>query len=352
MWSSLYVGYQVFVLAYFALLNLQYAAFTYLGLRSIVVTAREFSQVALTDFVEHQIYEPVSILVPAYNEQESIVASVDSFLSLNFPEFEVIVVSDGSTDQTIGRLIHAFDLVEHERIRRRIVPTGYVRRVFRSLRHPGLHVIEKDWGGKADALNAGLNLAHYPLICPVDGDSMLDAEANLRSSRLFTEDDTLLAIGGTVRPLNAVATTEGAIEEMRLPRRWIERFQVLEYARAFFTGRAGWSHVGMLLIISGAFGMFKREAVERVGGFLVGTVGEDAELVLRLHKHYRRAGAPYRIAFTPDPICWTEVPSDLGSLRRQRTDGSVGCWRRCGSTRTCCSTRGTAGSGFSRYRGS
>jgi cellulose synthase/poly-beta-1,6-N-acetylglucosamine synthase-like glycosyltransferase len=314
------------LLAYFALLNLLYALFGYFGLRSVTVYARQQSQVALKDFLEQDLEMPVSILVPAYNEEASIAASVRSFLSLHYPEFEVIVVSDGSTDRTIERLAEAFALVEQPRIYRKILATQHIVRTFRSLRHPNLHVVEKERGGRADALNAALNLAKYPLIAAVDADSLLDAEAILRASRLFLTDETIVAVGGTIRPLNGAVLVEGRVTGLRMPRRWVERFQVLEYARAFFTGRAGWSHFEALLIISGAFGLFRRDPVIEVGGFWTGTVCEDMELVVRLHKHYRRKGVPYRVVFTPDPICWTEVPSRMSVLRRQRNRWHRGLW--------------------------
>jgi cellulose synthase/poly-beta-1,6-N-acetylglucosamine synthase-like glycosyltransferase len=256
--------------------------------------------------------------VPAYDEEVSIVGSVRSLLALQFPEFEVIVVSDGSTDETMARLIDAFSLAEQPWASRQDLPTAPIRRTYRSLTHPNLVVVDKENGGKADALNAGLNLARYPLFAAVDADSMLDAEAILRATRLFVEDETLVAVGGTIRPLNGAVVQDGRVTELAMPKRWLERFQVLEYARAFFTGRAGWSHFKSLLIISGAFGLFRRTAVLEAGGFLVGTVSEDMELVVRLHKHFLRKGQPYNIRFTPDPICWTEVPTDLKTLRRQR----------------------------------
>jgi cellulose synthase/poly-beta-1,6-N-acetylglucosamine synthase-like glycosyltransferase len=282
------------------------------------VYSRELPQVALKDLLERDFYKPVSILVPAFNEEVGIVPSVRSLLSLHYPEFEVVVANDGSSDRTLPVMIEAFALVEVPQIYRRKLDTVTVRRVFRSLRHPNLTVIDKENGGRADALNAAVNLARYPLVCQVDADSLLDAEALLRASRLFIEDETVMAVGGTVRPMNGAVVREGQVVEMRLPRKWIERFQVLEYVRAFFTGRAGWSRFGALLIISGAFGVFRREAVLDAGGYATDTVTEDMELVMRLHQRYRQAGTPYRIIFTPDPICWTEVPSDLRTLRQQR----------------------------------
>jgi cellulose synthase/poly-beta-1,6-N-acetylglucosamine synthase-like glycosyltransferase len=319
MWSAPLTLYQYVLLVYFSGLNLLYALFVCLGLReSVVIFAREFSQGTLRDLLERDIYKPVSILVPAYDEEVSVVDSVSAVLALQFPEFEVIVISDGSTDETMPRLIEAFALVEQPWNARSDLPTAPIRRTYRSLTNPNLVVVDKENGGKADALNAGLNLARYPLFAAVDADSMLDAEAILRATRLFVEDEDLVAVGGTIRPLNAAVVEDGKVTQLVLPKKWIERFQVLEYARAFFTGRAGWSHFKSLLIISGAFGLFRRTAVLEAGGFLVGTVSEDMELVVRLHKHFRKEGKPYSIRFTPDPICWTEVPSDLSTLRKQR----------------------------------
>lgn len=325
-WIRAYILFQFGVLVYFAALNLLYAWFGYLGLRSIMVYARELSQLSLTDALERDLEMPVSILVPAHNEELSIVSSVGSLLSLHYPEFEVIVVSDGSTDRTVEVLLEAFALVEQPRVYRRALESATVTRNFRSLRHPNLSLVEKERGGRADSLNAALNLARFPLVAAVDADSILDAEAILRASRLFLEDESVVAVGGTIRPVNGAVMAEGRVSQLRMPKGWIERFQILEYARGFFTGRAGWSHLDALLIISGAFGLFRREPVMQVGGFSTKTVSEDMELVVRLHRHYRRIGRPYRILFTPDPICWTEVPSSMKILRQQRNRWHRGLW--------------------------
>ena len=318
LWEQILLGYQDLVLVYFATINLLYAFFAWRGLRAIVLYARELSTTALRDLLERESYKPVSILVPAYNEEGSIVSSVRSFLKLHYPEFEVIVVSDGSKDKTIERLIEPFGLVEEPRIFRKVVDSRPIRRIFRSLKHANLIVLEKDNGGKADALNAALNFARFPVVCSVDADSLLEVQALLRASRLFALDETLVAVGGTIRLLNGSLIEQGHVAELRLPTRWLERFQVLEYARAFFTGRAGWSAAGSLLIISGAFGLFRRDAVLAVQGYRHGTVGEDMDLVVRLHRHFRDKKQPYRIVSTPDPICWTEAPSDMATLRKQR----------------------------------
>ena len=324
---NFFAVYQWVILGFFAFLNLTYGLFGYLGLRNGVVRySRLLSRTALKDLAQRDIYKPVSILVPAFNEEKTCVSSVKSFLALQYPEFEVVVVSDGSTDATLRKLIEAFALVEQERMWQVSVQSQPIRQVYRSLKHPNLLVIDKVNGGKADALNAALNVARFPLIAAVDADSLLDAEAMLRATRLFVEDETLVALGGTVRPINGAIVEEGRVTGLRMPKTWLERFQVLEYARAFFAGRSGWAHFDALLIISGAFGLFKRGSVIAVGGYSTGTVCEDMELVVRLHRYYRDRKEPYRITSIPDPICWTEVPSDMKTLRRQRNRWQRGLW--------------------------
>lgn len=322
----LVLAYQFFVLWYFALLNFFYGLSAFLGLRAVARYAREVSETALRDLLEREGYLPISILVPAYNEEKTIVASVRSFLALHYPEFEVIVVADGPKDRTLEVLREAYALVPVDEVYRRRIPSRPVRAVYRSLRYPNLVVVDKENGGKADALNAGLNLARYPLFCAVDADSLLDAGALLRASRLFLEDDRVLAVGGTVWPLNGAQVEGGVIRTLRLPRGFLERMQILEYARAFFLGRSGWTALDALLIISGAFGLFRREEVVRLGGYRTDTVGEDMELVVRLHRSARAEGRPYRVLFVPDPLCYTEVPSDWRTLRRQRNRWHRGLW--------------------------
>ncbi len=324
---------QYVVLVYFAVLNVLYSLFGYLGLRAILLYNRQVSRSALKDLLERDFYKPISILVPAYNEEGSIVGSVRNLLSLQHPEYEVLVINDGSQDETLARLTDAFDLHETELIVRRTLATRPERGIYQTVLHPNLIVVDKENGGKADALNLGLNLARFPIVCAIDADSLLDADALLRASRLFTEDDEVVAVGGTVRPLNGGTVSGGYVTELHAPKRWIERFQVLEYGRAFFTGRAGWSALGALLIISGAFGLFRRAAVVAAGGYDTDTVGEDMELVVRLQKQARERGGTARVVATPDPICWTEVPQDFRSLRKQRNRWQRGLWETLGTHR-------------------
>jgi len=317
-WRSALDYFEYFILVYFALIALFSAALGLLGLRSILLYARESSSTSVYGFLARASYKPVSILVPAHNEEKGIEASVRSLLDLAYPQFEVIVTADGPTDRTVEVLIEAFHLVEVPREARVVVETAEVKRILRSTRHPNLWLVDKENGGKADAINAAFNLARHPVVCSIDADSILDGAALARATRLFAEDETVVAVGGTIRALNGAVLEAGKVRSIRAPKTWVERIQVLEYARAFFTARAAWSRVGALTIISGAFGIFRRSAIEEVGGWWTGTVADDMEVVFRLHRFMRDERRPYRIVATPDPICWTEVPSSLRALRRQR----------------------------------
>lgn len=310
--------YQVALLLYFVVLNLFYAASAFIGFWWVARYTRELPVLALKDSLRGDAYLPVSIIVPAHDEGAGIVASVSATLRLRFPEFEVIVVNDGSTDDTLAVLREAFCLTEIDPLVRKRLSTAPVRAVYASTLYPNLRVVDKENGGKADALNAGLNLARFPLFCSVDADSVLEQDTMLRVNRLFMDDQRVLAVGGTVRPLNGAEIRDGEVRSLRLPRGFLERMQIIEYARAFFMGRAGWNAIDGLLIISGAFGLFRRDAVIAMGGYRTDTVGEDMELVVRLHRTARAEGRDYRIYYVPDPICYTEVPSSWPVLLRQR----------------------------------
>ena len=261
---------------------------------------------------------PVSVLVPAYNEATTIVSSVHSLLQLTYPEFEIIVINDGSSDETLDVLREAFDLQPVPPSYRRELHSAPIRQIYQSARHPGLQVVDKDNGGKADALNAGINLCQYPLFCGVDADSILQRDSLLRIMRPFLEDPDAIAAGGTIRVANGCSVRDGLLVKAGLPRGLLPRLQILEYLRAFLFGRLGWAPFNALLIISGAFGVFRKSAVIEVGGYRHNTIGEDMELVVRLHRHMRLNRKRYRIHFIPDPVCWTEAPEKLSVLRSQR----------------------------------
>jgi cellulose synthase/poly-beta-1,6-N-acetylglucosamine synthase-like glycosyltransferase len=198
------------------------------------------------------------------------------------------------------------------------IPTSPVRGVWRSARNPNLWLFDKENGGKSDAQNTGLNYCRTPLFGVIDADSLLDPGALTRIARVFLEDRKTVAVGGNIQIVNGCTVQAGQVVDVRLPKSHLARFQVLEYLRAFLAGRVGWDALGAPLIISGAFGVFRRDVAVEAGGYDTGTVGEDMEFTMRLHKHCRLLGIPYRIAFLPDPVAWTECPETLGVLGRQR----------------------------------
>lgn len=260
---------------------------------------------------------PISVIVPAYNEEATIAASVRSFLSLRYPVFEVIVVNDGSKDRTVEILLEEFDLRESDQPLRMQLETRPIRSVYASPSER-LTLVDKDNGGKADALNTGICAANYPLVCCIDADIILEEDALLRVARPMIESKKVVAVGGIVRVANGCEVDSGRVVAVKTPRAALPNFQVVEYLRSFLAGRTGWSVLNSLLIISGAFGVFRREDVISVGGYLHDTVGEDMEIVTRMHRMLRENDRDYRISFVPDPVAWTEVPTTLRVLRRQR----------------------------------
>lgn len=261
---------------------------------------------------------PITILVPAYNEATTISESVRALLQLEYSELEIVVVNDGSRDDTLAVLQREFALRPFPEAYRVRLPTRPVRAVYRSAIYNNLRVIDKENGGKADSVNAGINAARYPLFCVIDADSILQRDSLRRAVQPFLDDSATVAAGGTVRIANGCRVSGGFLESVQLPRHPLAMFQVVEYLRAFLFGRLGWSPMNALLIISGAFGLFRKETVVAVGGFRSDTIGEDMDLVVRMHRLLRAEGRPYRISYVPDPICWTEAPEDLGTLGRQR----------------------------------
>jgi cellulose synthase/poly-beta-1,6-N-acetylglucosamine synthase-like glycosyltransferase len=321
------VAFSLVAFVYYAVLNGLYLMLTVLAWLGMSEEVRARRYIALDEVFRSPLTPGISVLVPAFNEEAVIVESVRSLLALRYPRHEVVVVSDGSTDNTIGALKDAFDLAPVRTAVRDGVPTAAVHGTYVSRRDRRLLVVDKENGGRSDALNAGLNAARHPYICVIDADSLLEEDALLKVSKPILDDpDVLAATGGTIRIANSCRVDHGRVIEARVPSNTLATIQVLEYLRAFLVGRVGWSRINALGIISGAFGLFHRSLVETVGGYWTDTVGEDFELTLRLHRHLRERDEPYRIAFVSDPVCWTEVPEDLVTLGRQRRRWQRGLW--------------------------
>ncbi len=306
------------VLAYFLAINTLYLLFSVVAFFSLAQHRRRWTSRALEVVMRSPATPAISVIAPAYNEEATIEQSLRSLLLLNHPQFEVVVVNDGSKDKTIEKMVEAFGLMRAPVVYPQPLDTQPVRALYRSLDHPDLVVIDKANGGKADAINAGINAARYPLVCVIDADSILEPEALMRASLPFIENPDTLATGGIIRIVNGCTVEAGRVTKVDMPDSWLARFQVVEYLRAFLSARVFMSAANALLIISGAFGLFRRDAVIEVGGFRHDTIGEDMEIVARLHRRWRDTNRPYRVVFQPDPVCWTEAPETRKILASQR----------------------------------
>ena len=264
------------------------------------------------------VYPPIALILPAYNEEAVIVDCVTTAMALNYPALQVLVVCDGPKDRTLEVLIEAFSLKEKVMRIREDIPTKPVLGVWTNPQYPLLTVLLKANGGKADALNVGLNAARAPLVCCCDADTLIEPDALRRLARPFWEEPTTIATAGALALTNGSSFEGSTAVSKRAPNNWLARIQTVEYVRAFYFGRMGFERLGAMLLISGAFGLFNRHALASVGGYNHATQGEDMELVVRLHRHYRGTGRKYKVAYVPDAVAWTEAPEDLGSLKSQR----------------------------------
>lgn len=263
----------------------------------------------------------ISLIAPAYNEGLTIIDNVKSLLSIMYNNVDVIVINDGSKDDTLQKMIDAFDLVTVPYDLLYSIHTKPVRGVYKSQNKAfkKLLVVDKENGGKADALNVGLNISKQELVACIDVDCIIEPDALLKMVKPFLEDPTdVIASGGVVRIANSCIVEEGRLIEVKLPQKLIARFQVLEYMRAFLLGRMAWSKINGLLLISGAFGLFKREIALKAGGYNHNTVGEDMELVVRMRTYMYEQKRRHKVCYIPDPLCWTEAPSTYQILGRQR----------------------------------
>jgi cellulose synthase/poly-beta-1,6-N-acetylglucosamine synthase-like glycosyltransferase len=309
------------IFTYFVALNSSYLVLIGLAGLEFGKHLRRAPFAGADDMFRSPLTLPVSLIVPAFNEGAGIVAAVQAMTALRYPRFEIVVVDDGSTDDTFALLREQFDLVEVPRVVAREVPyRSPVESVHVARAYPEtLVVVRKANGGKSDALNVGINVAKHPLVCMVDADSLLDPDALLSVAKPFGDDPLrVAACGGVIRIANGCRVIGGRVVDVRMPSQWLVRIQVVEYLRAFLMGRTGWSRLGGLVVISGAFGIFRRDLLVRIGGLAHDTIGEDAELVVRLHHHLRERGEDYRVVFVAEPVSWSEAPSSLRVLGRQR----------------------------------
>jgi cellulose synthase/poly-beta-1,6-N-acetylglucosamine synthase-like glycosyltransferase len=309
---------EALIITYFIALNTTYLVFTVMAFVDLLGYRNRLWRGALRSMLSESAYKPISILVPAHNERDTLLATIRSLLTLRYPEFEIVVVNDGSTDDTLDVVRRVFALYPVPSATRVSLPTKPVRATYRSIEHPDLVVIDKENGGKSDALNAAINAASYPLFCCMDADSLLEPDALLRVARAFSEDERVVCAGGVIRVLNGSVVEDGQITHIRTPNNPLVLAQAIEYVRGFLAGRSPLAKLDALMIVSGAFGLFRKDAVIAAGGYHTGTVCEDMEIIVRLHRWAHEQDKPGKILFVPDPVCWTQVPSDWKSLLGQR----------------------------------
>ena len=316
--ALLLVGMEWAVLGYFLLVNGTY------GLQLVAASLEMRAHLLRSSgesrwrMLGSQLAPTISMLAPAYNEGATVAQSVRSLLALHYPNLEVIVINDGSKDNTLDVLKEAFRLIPVHMLVWRRVHSKPVRTLYRSRAHPNLVVVDKENGGKADALNAGLNTATGELVCAIDVDTLIESDALPRVVRPFVRRADTIAVGGTIRIANGSRVEGGRVTAARVPRRAVAGIQVVEYLRAFLFGRLGWNRLGGNLIISGAFGLFRTEELVDIGGWEHGTVGEDFELVVRLRRRAYEQKRKHYVEFIMDPVAWTEAPETLRGLRSQR----------------------------------
>jgi cellulose synthase/poly-beta-1,6-N-acetylglucosamine synthase-like glycosyltransferase len=314
-----YFFFESAVIAYVFVINLTYFFLTALAYFSLRKYHRACTPAERDAMMKATGMPAISLIVPAYNESATCKESVGGMLRLNYPNYEVIVVNDGSKDETLDVLAREFNLYKSARVATGTLHTKPIRQIYESADPVRLTVVDKVNGGKADAINVGLNAATTPLIMVVDSDSLIDRDGLLNMIRPYLEDpQRVIAVGGTVRAVNDCDVMHGQVRSIRTSSSHLANFQSIEYLRAFLGGRVGFSMLNALLIISGAFGLFRRDAVLEAGGFDESTVGEDMELVVRMHRIWRERKQPYRIVYVAAPVCWTEVPQSLKILHRQR----------------------------------
>ncbi len=317
------------VIVYFLLINTSLLALIVLAALDFRRHKRRMEFAGREQAVSSRLAPGISVIVSMFNEEAGIVTSITSLLSLRYPRHEVVVVDDGSTDAGFDALRAAFDLVPVSRSLPTDIPTRLAPESVHIPRdgRTRLTVISKANSGRSDSLNVGINAAVEDLVVFVDADSILEPDALLTVCKPFADEPTrMVATGGVIRAANGCRTRAGRVVEVRNPPTWLPRIQVVEYLRAFYLGRAGWSRLQSLILISGAFGVFRRDIVVEAGGLDPTTIGEDFELVLRIHRNMRRAKRPYAVRFVAEPVCWTEVPSTRRVLRSQRARWHRGLW--------------------------
>jgi len=310
-----------------------FVMFTYLmliifSIIEILKYRRKNSFISYDSLLASQYTPGISVIAPAYNEGEVIRNGVHTLLSLNYPKFEVIVINDGSTDDSLQQLIDEYELVEVDFAYHEEIVTQPVKKIYKSTNpvYAKLMVIDKENGkSKADASNAGINAASYPLFLCTDIDCILHKDTLLKMVKPFVEEKThVIATGAVIRISNSCEVENGFLKKVKVPKQFLPLFQELEYIRAFLMGRMAWSRINGLMLVSGGLGLFDKEIVLKAGGYSHASFGEDLELVTRMRVYMEDNKKKYKVKYIPESMCWTEVPSTLSVYAQQRTRWTKG----------------------------
>lgn len=311
---------------FFAIYLLLYS--TYLFLSAMIgslILYRNRHRNQMKNQIEHDFFVPVSIIVPAYNEEITVCHTVESLLELDYKLYEIIVVDDGSKDETSKRLIEKYHMVKTHRPIHKQIKCKNVKEIYETTDYKvPITLIRKENGGKADSLNMGINASNFPYFICMDADSTLQIDSLKNIVRPVLEDETIVACGGIIRIANGATVRDGIVCEYHMPKNILVAMQVMEYDRSFLASRIFFDQFNGNLIISGAFGLFKKECVIECGGYDTDNLGEDFELVTKLHVFCRRHGYPYRIKYIPEAVCWTQAPDNLKDLCKQRKRWNIG----------------------------
>jgi cellulose synthase/poly-beta-1,6-N-acetylglucosamine synthase-like glycosyltransferase len=323
---SAVIGFNYLVGFYYGFVQAVYTILLFTALFVILRHIRRIRYAPFSELQKRAEMPPISILIPAKNEKNVIIRSIDAALAINYPSVEVIVINDGSTDGMLEMLVSHYKLRRIDPLYRTLIKTKPVKGFYFTNSIPNLLVVDKENGGKSDALNCGVNVCKSPYICSLDADSVLERDALIRLTTPIVQSTVpVIAAGGVIRVLNGTKQTDGLVTSIELPkRRNLVCFQIVEYLRGFLFGRVGLDAMDCNLILSGAFSLFQKSAVFAVGGFASDSVTEDMEIVVRMHRHFSLKKIPYSIRFVSDPICWTEVPENLRMLGRQRRRWHLG----------------------------
>ncbi len=322
--STVFMVFSICSMAYVVVVSFTYLIQLFYAFSGLKKYKKSMDYSNYSKFTDSVNIVPISVLVPAYNEEQTICDTVKNLLSLDYPTHEIIVINDGSTDNTLEKLISEFNLIPVDEPFKVSIPTKQVKNIYRSVKNVNLVVVNKENGGKSDALNSGINISQYPVFVSVDADCVLEDSSLIRIVYSFMNDPDCVAIGGTVRINSGCEIENGKLKSVSLTGNALFTIQTNEYLRDFLTGRIALNEMGTLLIISGAFGAFKKQAVIDVGGYTPNCIGEDIELVVKLHKNSFQNNLNSTVRFMPDPVCWTQPPDNIKDLIKQRKRWHIG----------------------------